>query len=215
MVSKEKPTENSPLARMSGGTLPFKTQSLLRSYSPRGLLCQVNLRSSYAHGMLATGRNWLLVTFWSTVCALVQSDVVHADSVHFRYLISVWSRGWRCFHLHRLCLCRHVLGHRKNWISTRRSSRSRSPRLSSASTSRRSLGAGRLCSSRSLLQPEEWHVTEYIFTGFLNYVNAPGPCWGSRWLAMAVCACLARRARSAWQVPSSLYSTVNGAPGHN
>ena len=28
-------------------------------------------------------------------------------------------------------------------------------------------------------------------------------------------ACLARRARSAWQVPSSLYSTVDGAAGHN
>ena len=34
LVSKGKPTENSPLAGLSGGTLGFETQSLLYSYSP-------------------------------------------------------------------------------------------------------------------------------------------------------------------------------------
>ena len=81
------------------------------------------------------------------------------------------------------------------------------------------LGVGVYVCAGPLLHPGEWAVVGNIFTGFLNYINAPGPCPGAEGEAMAVgarlCACLARRARSTWQVPSYLYSTVNGAAGHN
>ena len=122
-------------------------------FPQRGLIHQVNLRSSYAHGMLATGLNWLLITVWSTVCTLVQPDIIRADSVHFRYTQSEMSEdavltvssvsgvvagvaeasSFTSIHASRFSDTEY------DWFSARRSSRSRSPQLSPASVSRRSV----------------------------------------------------------------------------
>ena len=49
-----------------------------------------------------------------------------------------------------------------------------------------SLRGGRLCFCRSFLHPGERAFIEYIFTGLLSYVNAPGPCPVVEGMAMAV-----------------------------
>ena len=56
---------------------------------------------------------------------------------------------------------------------------------------------------------------EYILTDASAFVSTPDLLPAAMAVEARLCACLARRARSAWHLPSSLYRTDNGAASHN